>query len=421
MWFKDQNGELGGIYWLTHPDERDAYALPERVPDEAPLRSTMEGDWVWDFFVGVTSTGARVRYAWVTNPDFLEVVGELAKIEFPKIVTMQTLADFFKKSSQKIVTIKLNDFTNISRNGDYSHFVLAVQGRKVIAWDTNKVHWCAPRTLTPTMLDALRNYLGKTWKLTPKDGLVGLQNEAGDWFLAHEFAAFTIDGRQTDPNFAKTIQNPALASYNRLLDSIRQYVGLVTPDRIKKISEGMSPATHAITTRCNECQACNGIHLEIHMAREELDPYLIYSAYDAFGPVQFGGALRQTWDLLANPSSENITAFKSFLESFLLDTLRTKVNNAYFMPSERREGSNPWKIYNKTKLQVDGGVRLISNREGEVILRDGEYLAQEVGNRPRLQLPRVAAANDWGFMADELVRPRARPVHFNEAFNIEED
>jgi len=383
MWFRDPND---GFYWLTNDEDRLRAEVPERFPATAPDREyAQEGDWTWDWFTALTHDGRlRANFRWVCNPEFGGIAVE-AKVEFPKLVTAQTLADFFKADPKKSDTLRLDATTTISRSKDHTGFTLHVGGGRLLWWGANGNMMCyAQGTLTQQQFDALNKYLGKAWKLTPKDDVVGLQNENGEWILATQYIEFTSDGRVPNREvYEENYARPWIAGYAKIVSSVTKYLDSITPARVAEATAGMTRATHSIFTRCVGCQACDGSHLEIHMARKDLDSYLIYSAYDRFSPNN--NPLQQTWTLIGSPTPDAVSEFKSYMHKFLLDNLRPKVNGMCFMPLNRRTNSNPWRFHGDNRLRIEDGIRLIAGGRGEEMPpREGELLAEE--NRPVPQI-----------------------------------
>lgn len=384
MWFYDPN--RFGIYFLTGEEERHNLAVPEIVPADAPLRPVdRDVEWVWDRFAGRGENGARVDFDWVCSPVFVDTSNAVAaKVEYPKQVTLKNLAAFYGGQAKKGNAIKLDDHATIM-GGNPNTFYLNVDGNKVLCWtkqgDVERLTWYPAGIITPNQIAALKKYLGTIWKFEDRDGLAGLQSERGDWILATQYALFTIDGRLLNKDEYKDIANPILSEYARLNSDINKYVDAITPEKVINATQGMTGTTHSILTRCDGCQTCNGMHLEVHMARGDLDAYLIFSAYDAFGPEIYGGAVRNTWDLIADPSRLRVSQFKEIMRKFLLDTIRPKINHACFVMMERRQGSTKWQLFGNQKMYVDGGVRLVAgvvrrdnNEDG---MRDGEWMARE--------------------------------------------
>lgn len=375
MWFYSEN--YGGYYWISGEEGMIREAAPKKFPANAQAREPEDGDFIWDLFVATNNVGQRAEYKWVVNGGFIGAQGNITKQDFPKLVTSQTLADFFKSDPQKYDALRLDEETILTRSKDFTNFTLSVKTTKLVGWNRDKLSWYSKGTLNPYHVKALAKYLVRPWKFTVRDDMCGFQNEKGEWILASQYVNLSTAGvcveRET---YEKTFVRPWLTAYGRLLNSIDQYVAAITPEKIQKDLAGLSNKTHSISTRCHGCQTCNGSHLEIHVIRKDLDAYLIYSALDAFGFDK--NAIQQTWNLIANPASAK--EFQPVMRNFLLDTLRNKIAGPTFIGLGRRQGSNQWTLHNAGPFRVDGGVRLVAGRDrGEEapFQREGDGIAEE--------------------------------------------
>lgn len=402
MWFFDQRY---GIYWLTSTDERHNVAPPDVIPDEAPFREVSElaGDWVWDTYAARDRNRNRKNYFWFCNDNWMEPgKGEVAKVEFPKTVTLQNLAEFHSKAGKK-ESIRLDEQTTLVKGGHF--YYLNCAGNRLLAWgidETGKVpsriYFYAQNQMNQHQVEALTKYLGTEWSLVGKDGMAGFQNKEGVWTMATQYAMFQMDGNVDErEKYVENFQKPNLETYLKIVANVRRYTQEITPEKVKKVTAGITNTSHSIFTRCDGCQSLNAMHLTAHMVRNDLDPFLIYAAYDSFGDEVYGGALRQTWDLVTDPNQLAVMKFKGIMESFLLDSLRQQIKNVCWLPSGKRGNSNRWPLFgNNAPMIVDGGVRLVQGRREEHNdgMSDGEYLAavrrQELAGQPRQpRRPRV--------------------------------
>lgn len=381
MWFFDP--VRLEVYWFTREDQRNE-ELPKQVPDEAPVRQIeREFDYVWDRFSGRNIAGDRVEFNWVLSTNFVANV-EVAKQTFPKVVTLENLAKFLGSSTKKSESVGLDDHTVLQRQ--QTSFHLFVDGIKVITWSPylpgDRMNWFVMGCMTPHQLDSFSKYLGSTWRLNEKHGLVGLESDKTGWVPASQYAVFSLDGNLTNKEDYQGTAKKLIETAGRMTSMVDKYIETITPTKVITATQGMNGTIHPIVTRCDGCQACNGMHLEVHMARGDLDAYLIYAAYDAFGPEVYGGPLRNAWDLIADPSKERVEAFKTIMRQFLVDTLRQKVSYAVFMPLQRRQGAAArWQLFAHQRMVVDGGNRLVAGRrdnQNDDGLRDGEWLAHEL-------------------------------------------
>ena len=435
MWFSDP--DRYGIYWVTNEEQRNELKAPKIVPREAPYRRYEKGvDWVWDQFAGKSETGELVFFQWVISPGFIETgAADVPKVEFPKTPTLQNLAELFGVAPKnQSATVRLDPKTYLTKNRET--YTLHVDGTKVIGWSLQGTEammwWNILGALTQNTVDALRKYLGTNWKLVDKNGLVGLENKAGEWVLASQYTHMTIDGRLLDKEGYKKICDPIIQNHDLLVKQIAKYVEGITPEKIIRATRGMTGTTHSIITRCEGCQSCNAMHLAIHMARGDLDSFLIYSAYDAFGPEIFGGGIRHTWDLVADPTSARVEQLKEIMRKFLMDAVQPRLSYACFMPTERRQGSIKWELFGTANLVVDNGVRLVQGRRNPINedgLRDGEWMAREVRENRQLRnypLARLRRRVHNPFNLDddiEIVQPRweEEAEDLNEIIMLEEN
>lgn len=358
MWF--HSAEYGGLYWVTRSDERHFAERPRSAPDAVPTRDPVEGDWEYDNF-RTRIGGVYVEVRWICNDEFVQQQQPTATlgVKFPKNPNVQTLAEIFKLGGKKVEAVALSPHAVLTTNKDNSSFILHINSQKALSWRENLVFWNFTGLLTPLQVEIVKQYLGENWMLSERYGMASLVNQQGKWVLASGEAMLTSDGKiLNEAEFQETFQRQWLTKYEKLVQTIVKYTNLITPERIKEIAADMTSKTHCITTRCSGCQHCQAMHLFIHMARNDLDPYLIYSAYDAFGADEFGGAVRQVWDLLADPSIGNVLKFRKIMYQFLLSNLRGHIIGPTFMPMPKRKDANAWTLWNKTRFRIIDGIRM---------------------------------------------------------------
>lgn len=419
MWFFDP-ARLE-VYWFTREDERDQ-EIPKLVPEVAPNRKIDgEYDYIWDRFSGRDEAGNRIEFNWVLTTNLVANV-EVAKQTFPKEVTLDNLAKFFGASTKKSESIGLDAHAVLQRNQNSFH--LFVDGIRVVTWapyppEGGRITWLLMGYLTSHQIDALNKYLGSTWKVVEKKGLVGLESNKAGWVPATQHVALSIDGSVANDKDYQPIAKKLIETSERVSSMVDKYVQTITTTKVTTATHGMVGTVHPIVTRCDGCQACNGMHLEVHMARNDLDAYLIYAAYDAFGSEVYGGPLRNTWDLIADPSRLRVEAFKEVMRKFLLDTLRQKVSYATFMPMQRRQGSMArWQLFGRQRMLVDGGNRLVPARrenQNDDGLRDGEWLAHEVVEQRRQRAQREYPVARLRREREPILIGVEGGVQFNEA------
>jgi hypothetical protein len=120
-----------------------------------------------------------------------------------------------------------------------------------------------------------QKYLGKTFTVSMQDGLLGLASKHLSWRPI-------VGGMKIDVLTGKTNQQSDLVMYkNRLARAfLKDYLDRITPDSLAQLSVSNKPGLNSLLTKCPGCRKQDIDHLEVHLQRGELTPFLIFAVFD---------------------------------------------------------------------------------------------------------------------------------------------
>lgn len=395
MWYR--NGDWG-VYWLTSAKEtKPEPTLPVPHSDAIKVRRAAVGDAHWQ---NITDPVSGRTFYWIINKDVSDVLPEPLP-PFPERPNLQNLREFMGQND--LVGVGAMDVFVATQDG----ISLRTNGNGVLAWYADSVHFSvSPHLAWVDWIAPIKRYLGKDFLLEKDKDLWAVKTKTSDWlpiFLGLSFNLTTL---------VPTYDTAWLAAATKENDikeqRLQDYLNKITCDSIAAAAGDGTPNHNPIFTRCRSCQCCELTHLKIHMARGDIDPYLIYSAYEAYGPTQpLGGPVRLAWDLIEaarGQHEEPVKEFKKIMKAFLMPVV-FPVEAFVKDVNERRPNSHKlWRANNYRLLRPTPEGGLIPAEQGGDGRRPGDDIAreraEERGDHIVRERPRGRAVFDPGPFAE---------------------
>jgi hypothetical protein len=120
-----------------------------------------------------------------------------------------------------------------------------------------------------------QKYLGKTFTVSMQDGLLGLASKMLSWRPIAGGMTIDIFTGKANP------QSDLIMYKHRLTQAfLKDYLNHITPDSIAQLSGSNRPGLNSLLTKCPGCKKQDINHLEVHLQRGELTPFLIFAVFD---------------------------------------------------------------------------------------------------------------------------------------------
>jgi hypothetical protein len=364
-----------GVHWITRT--RDPGVLtPPPHRDVCPRRPVQ----IDDVYIGVVHYAAPEdldrAYNHVANAQLVEI--PLVVPPFPKTPNPKTLQAYMKDKDSMI----LDGATLLTRSKDRS-FVLRANGNNIFHWkgEATLVFLVLPAHRDLKQVETIQKYIGDQFVISLEGGVYGVRTSKGPWMPI--FNSLTFNLETLLPEYDEQWFANALSQELKLQEKVNQYLTGLTCQTIGDCAGSSTPEKNPIFTRCKSCQSCDAHHLKVHIERQDIDPYLIYSAYEAFGPAQpLGGPVRLAWDLIEDARKGNVEAvenFKKIMSTFLQQTLPGEAS--YFLKNHPAKRAGAHKFWTS-----NGGLQLHPGPDGilkrleppQEVRRLGDELAREL-------------------------------------------
>jgi hypothetical protein len=333
QWYIEPNE--GYIYWLGDKDLGEV-PFPVPKPQNIPPRVVLKTDSYDHQVTGPNSAGTPGKYRYVIpryNAAPAKPTGYTfsdATKAWPSAPDFENLSALINKFTPELNSIVLDVNTALirhvaktDRDNTRQMVNLSVSGQIYMTWWEEYVQFVlGPNAyLNPDYaISVLKKYAGKKFVFEKHDDLWGVVFQK-DWFPLFNQLYFALSQKEASikPNLIRQLQRD-----DRQKNLIRRYMDGITAQTVLRAIGNWQPED-SIVYRCIGCMNADATHVRMHVLRNDLSLFMIYTSYKEFGN---GGLDPGAWLEKFVKSvrrhegdSTELPVFKKLMESWLRDCI----------------------------------------------------------------------------------------------------